>query len=103
MRIEYMPSLSIAAIAGKLGRGAVAATVALATLSLLAVDAGAVSSSVRSACKKDYYRFCPKYDVGTPQLKNCMAQAGRRHALTPRCLDALVDAGDVPRKYKKKN
>jgi hypothetical protein len=97
-----MPSLSFAVFPAKLARGAVAATVALATFALLAGEAGAVSSSVRSACKKDYYRFCPKYEVGTPQLKNCMAQAGRRGKLTPRCLDALVDAGDVPRKYKKK-
>jgi hypothetical protein len=97
-----MPSLSIAVFPAKLARGAVAATVALATFALLADEAGAVSSNVRSACKKDYYRFCPKYEVGTPQLKNCMAQAGRRGKLTPRCLDALVDAGDVPRKYKKK-
>jgi hypothetical protein len=97
-----MPSSSITALAGKLGRGAAAATVAFAALSLLTIDAGAVGSRVRSACKNDYYRFCPKYEVGTPQLKNCMAQAGRRHALTPRCLDALIDAGDVPRKYRKK-
>ncbi len=97
-----MPSSSIAVLTAKLARGAVAATVAFATFALLSGEASAVSSRVRSACEKDYYRFCPKYDVGTPQLKNCMAQAGRRHALTPRCLDALIDAGDVPRKYRKK-
>jgi hypothetical protein len=97
-----MPSPSIAVLPVKLARGAVAATVAFATFALLAGEASAVSSRVRAACEKDYYRFCPKYEVGTPQLKNCMAQAGRRNKLTPRCLDALVDAGDVPRKYKKK-
>lgn len=96
-----MPSSSIASLSGKLARTAIALTAALATFTLVAGEAGAVSSRVRAACQKDYYRFCPKYEVGTPQLKNCMAQAGRRRALTPRCLDALIDAGDVPRKYRK--
>jgi hypothetical protein len=96
-----MPSSSIAVLPAGPVRGAIAATVALATLALFAGEAGAVSSRVRAACEKDYYRFCPKYEVGTPQLKHCMAQAGRRRALTPRCLDALIDAGDVPRKYRK--
>jgi hypothetical protein len=96
-----MPSSHFSALSAKLARNAVAATVAIATFALLASEAGAVSSRVRSACQKDYYRFCPKYEVGTPQLKNCMSQAGRRRALTPRCLDALIDAGDVPRKYRK--
>jgi len=96
-----MPSKSPAALYAKLAPAALAATVAFATFALFAGEANAVSSRVRAACEKDYYRFCPKYEVGTPQLKHCMAQAGRRRALTPRCLDALIDAGDVPRKYRK--
>jgi hypothetical protein len=97
-----MSSPSIAARSGNAWRLAMAALLACAGLSLLAAEAGAVSDRVKNACEKDYYRFCPSYEVGTPQLKNCMAQAGKRRALTPRCLDALIDAGDVPRRYLSK-
>jgi hypothetical protein len=86
----------------RLARLSLVAAIAGASLGLLAVEAGAVSRRVEKACTRDYLQFCPQYNEGTPQLRSCMSQAGRRGSLTPRCLNALVDSGMVPRKYKKR-
>jgi hypothetical protein len=69
---------------------------------MFSAEAFAVSKRVEKACTGDYLQFCPKYDEGTPQLRSCMSQAGRRGQLSPRCLNALVDSGTVPRKYKRR-
>lgn len=53
----------------------------------------AVSSEVRSACKSDYYAYCSKYSVGTPELKQCMRGVGE--GLSAPCLVALVNAGEI--------
>ena len=52
---------------------------------------------VNSACERDYYRFCAKYSIGTPELRSCMLAS--RRALSRRCVDALVAAGEVPKRY----
>ncbi|MCC7253676.1 hypothetical protein [Hyphomicrobium sp.] len=75
----------IAALA--IGLGALAA----------AGTANAYSGRVKSACKSDFYRFCPSYKVDSPQLRACMRSAGGN--ISSRCLDALADAGEIPRKY----
>ncbi|MGE0023674.1 MAG: hypothetical protein AB7S70_08605 [Hyphomicrobium sp.] len=59
--------------------------------------AHAYSGRVKSACKRDFYKFCPAYKVGSPELRACMRSAGGN--ISSRCLDALADAGDIPRKY----
>ena len=58
-------------------------------------QAWAVSATVQKACKRDYYRFCPSYSIGTPQLTACMRRAGRR--LSPRCVSALRRSGQLRR------
>jgi predicted deacylase len=63
------------------------------------LPASAVSQRVQNACKKDYNRFCPGYALETPQLRACMQQVGKR--LSPRCVDALVDAGEMNRPKKR--
>ncbi|MFA5951253.1 MAG: hypothetical protein WC807_13310 [Hyphomicrobium sp.] len=60
-----------------------------------------VTDKVINACRGDYKRFCPAYSVNTPELNDCMTEAGKRKSLTPKCFDALVDDGFVPRKYLK--
>ena len=60
-------------------------------------DASAYSSRVKSACKSDFYRFCPSYKLESPQLRACMRSAGAN--ISRRCLDTLADAGEIPRKY----
>jgi len=85
-----------------------AATVATSVALICSILLGPASASakdvtekVMNACRGDYKRFCPAYSVNTPELNNCMTQAGKRKSLTPRCFNALVDDGFVPRKYLK--
>ncbi len=74
------------------------ATVAVACGALAAAGtAHAYSGRVKSACKSDFYKFCPSYKPESPQLRSCMRSAGGN--ISSRCLDALADAGDIPRKY----
>jgi hypothetical protein len=62
--------------------------------------ASAYSARVTSACKSDFYRFCPSYKPDTPQLRECMRAAGGN--ISRRCIDALADAGIISRKYHSK-
>lgn len=75
---------------------AVVAAVTAGILGAMAGEARAQSAKVRSACAGDYHRFCPAYAVGSTQLKSCMRTVGKR--LSPACLDALVDSGEISRK-----
>lgn len=70
-----------------------------ATLFVLAASsaANAYSARVNSACERDYYRFCAKYSIGTPELRSCMLAS--RRSLSRRCVDALIAAGEVPKRY----
>lgn len=79
-----------------------AAPVAAATMALMPNEANAYSKRVERACKGDYKRHCPHYKEKTPEMRSCMSLAGRRGNLSPRCIDALTDAGLVPKKYRKK-
>jgi hypothetical protein len=59
--------------------------------------ANAYSGRVKSACKTDFYKFCPSYKLDTPELRACMRAVGGN--ISSRCLDALADSGEIPRKY----
>ena len=69
-------------------------------LAVTSSGASAVDANVRSACAGDYHRYCPAYPVGSTKLRSCMRAVGKR--LTPSCLDALVDAGEISRKEAKR-
>lgn len=76
----------------------IVAAIALGVAALAAASAAnAYSGKVKSACKSDFYKFCPAYKIDTPQLRSCMRGAGGN--ISSRCLDALADAGEIPRKY----
>ncbi|MCC7253004.1 hypothetical protein [Hyphomicrobium sp.] len=77
---------------------AVVAALALAMPS----EAAAYSKKVENACRADYKTHCPAYKEGSSALRNCMSLAGRRGNLSKRCVNALTDAGLVPRKYRKR-
>lgn len=79
-----------------------AAPVAMAAMVLAPSEAGAYSKRVENACKGDYKRHCPHYKARTPAMRSCMELAGRRGNLRPRCIDALSDAGMIPKKYRRK-
>lgn len=74
------------AVAAALGLGAASA-------------AWAYSPKVEQACKTDYYRFCPNYPLNTPALRNCMESKSTQ--LSPVCITALLDAGEVDKKFLK--
>lgn len=79
-----------------------AAPVAVAAMAVTASEADAYSKRVEKACESDYDRHCPHYKPRTAAARSCMELAGRRGNLRPRCLDALDDAGMIPKKYRRK-
>jgi len=72
-----------------------AAACAFAIVTLSAGSAFAVTDRVKNACSNDYFKFCPSHAVGSTSLRQCMRQVGKR--LSPRCVDALVDSGEIRR------
>lgn len=70
-------------------------TFALAAVAVAALSAPAfaVSEKVKNACKDDYMAHCNIHEVGSEALRVCMRKAGPK--LTPACVDALVEAGEV--------
>jgi hypothetical protein len=76
------------------------AALALAVVSALAAtSAEAYSDRVNNACKADYFSFCSAHPVGSTGLRRCMEANGR--SISARCVNALADAGEIPRKYKR--
>ncbi len=47
---------------------------------------------VKKACKADFKKFCPSYDVNSKQLRACMRAVATN--LNPRCVEALDRAGE---------
>ncbi len=69
------------------------------TVALLAFEvhsAMAVPSSVKSACKSDYFSYCSQYRPGSAGLSRCMRRNGSR--LSRRCVKALVKTGYVSKR-----
>jgi hypothetical protein len=66
---------------------------------LAATSAQAYSDRVNNACKGDYYSFCSAHPVGSTGLRRCMEANGR--SISTRCVNALADAGEISRKYKR--
>lgn len=77
---------------------ALAVTVGLPALAL-ATGAHAANERVQNACREDYLTFCGAHPVGSTGLRRCMEANGRQ--LSRPCINALVDAGDIPRKFKR--
>jgi hypothetical protein len=76
---------------------AAAAVAAVFVVAMSATSADAYSSRVNSACERDYYRLCAAYSIGTPELRACMT--AKRRSLSRRCIDALIAAGEVPKRF----
>jgi hypothetical protein len=73
----------------------VAFAVALGLAALLAAEAQAVSSGVRSACASDFLAYCRQHDPDSQGARKCMRVNGP--SLSKTCLDALIAAGEVSR------
>lgn len=59
----------------------------------------AVSAKVKKSCAADYKRLCPKYKVGSTQLRACME--AKQFELSSGCVDALIDSGEVNRSSRR--
>ncbi len=53
----------------------------------------AYSPQVERACKADYNRFCPGYPLNSAPLRQCMEAKAQQ--LSPVCVTALIDSGEV--------
>lgn len=72
---------------------AIAAGISALFVSFSAMPVHAVSIRVKIACSSDYRALCSKYPSDSPEVRQCMRAAGER--LSPRCLQALISAGEV--------
>jgi hypothetical protein len=66
---------------------------AIASAGLWTTSAGAVSLHVKLACSRDYFAFCSQFASDSPEVRQCMRAVGEK--LSSRCLNALIDAGEV--------
>ncbi len=73
------------------------AAMALAVVGMSATGALAFNKKVRKACGLDYQDFCSQYDPNSSAARRCFES--NRRSLSKGCIRALVDAGEVPRKY----
>lgn len=61
--------------------------------------AQAYSERVKTACKADYKSFCSAYPIESRDMRRCIEANG--NALSRRCVNAMVDDGDIPSRYRK--
>ena len=59
--------------------------------------ATAYDEAVVTNCTADYFAFCKQHSPEGTEVRYCME--AHRNELTKQCVKALVDAGEVPRKY----
>ena len=71
----------------------VLAIAALAIAISTAAFAGPVTEEEKNFCAYDYRQFCGQDGLGSNLLRDCMEQHGK--SLSPQCIKALVDAGEV--------
>jgi hypothetical protein len=57
----------------------------------------AYSEKVKQACASDYGSLCAKYKQGSSELRRCFES--NRRVLSTDCVQALVNAGEVPARY----
>ncbi len=51
---------------------------------------------VKVACKKDFKTFCPRYDIESTQLRQCMRSVADQ--ISPKCIEALERSGERRKK-----
>ncbi len=77
--------------------GLAAGIAVLAMASLGTSTVWAYSETVNSRCGDDYHTYCRQHALGSTELRYCFE--ANRNKLSQSCITALVDAGEVPRKY----
>ncbi|MEQ1578847.1 MAG: hypothetical protein ABL894_14515 [Hyphomicrobium sp.] len=71
------------------------AAIAFSGLALASREASAYSTTVKLACATDYFKHCSQHSLSSPGVHQCMNTVGPQ--LSKRCIDALVQAGEVSR------
>src|SRR3569832_370687 len=71
--------------------------IAAGAIALASSSAFAFSQKVKDACSADYGSLCAKYKQGSSELRRCFES--NRRVLSTECVQALVDAGEVPARY----
>ncbi len=80
--------------------GASVAAMAMVVLVAISSQAGAYPAQVNKSCKRDYYKLCAAYSIGTPELRRCME--AKRRSISRRCVDALRRARLIPKRYNRR-
>ena len=57
----------------------------------------AYDDSVTTHCTSDYLSYCKQHPPESSEVRYCME--AHRNQLSKQCIKALVDAGQVPKKY----
>ena len=86
-------------------RAAVAVHVRLVCFSVLGLGVAlgtagnthAYDENVTTYCAADYFEFCKQHTPESAEVRYCME--AHRNELSKQCVKALVDAGEVPKKY----
>jgi hypothetical protein len=79
-----------------LASGAIA--VAVLTGSLASSGAAqAWSEDIIRNCTEDYFAYCKEHSPESAELRYCME--AHRNKISKQCVKALIDAGEVPKKY----
>ncbi len=76
------------------------AALSAALMAIPATGALAFSKKVKDACAGDYQDFCSQYVPESTQARRCFES--NHKTLSRPCIRALVDAGEVPSKYRRK-
>lgn len=80
-------------------RGTAMVLMSLAVLGANVPAAFAYSDKVQQFCKDDYLSFCSAHPIGSTGMRRCMEANGKQ--LSKRCVNALVDAGEIPRNLRR--
>ncbi len=72
-----------------------ASLTAVGAMLLAAAPVRAAGANVTMACASDYLAYCSKHPTEGPAVRQCMRANGSR--LSPRCVEALISAGEVSR------
>lgn len=80
--------------------GASVAAVAMVVFVAISSRAAAYPVHVNKSCKRDYYKLCATYSIGTPELRRCME--AKRRSISRLCVDALRRARLIPKRYNRR-
>ena len=76
------------------------ATAAAALLTVSLAGSGAArawSEDIIRNCTEDYFAYCKEHSPESTELRYCME--AHRTQISKQCVKALIDAGEVPKKY----